>query len=242
MLEKGGGQDPFAGGREGHIDRVVHAAVHDRFNHAVARTPAEDVRGLGHERGLAGPLVGLLGERTLGPVDRAVETEVGPMQIVRAAGERLPLEPLFTPIRDAVPIGVRQFPDARRRRHIERAVEPHRAFGKHHLVGEHDARVEPAVTVLVLEAHDPVRLVGELFFDSVVRSRGVGDVEPPLLVEVRDDRAVHDRRTGDALDFEPGGNREDLIGDRRLSPRAREHERSEDDRCKPDSEHRGFHR
>ena len=74
MLEERRGQNAFAGGREGHVDRVVHAAGHDHFDRRIARPPAEDVRRARHERRLAGALVGLLGERALGPVDPAVGT------------------------------------------------------------------------------------------------------------------------------------------------------------------------
>ena len=83
---------------------------------------AEDVGRAGDERRLARPLVGLLGERPFAPVDPAVGAEIGPVQVVGAAGQRLALEPLDALVGDAVAIGVGQFPDARRRGDIERAV------------------------------------------------------------------------------------------------------------------------
>ena len=124
---------------------------------------AEDVRGLGDERRLAGPLVGLLGERPLAPVDPAVGAEVGAVQVVGAAGERLALEPLDALVGHAVAVGVGQLPDARRRRR-------RRASRRSHIVPSGNIiwsaktvlLVEPAVAVGVLEPDDPVRLLREL--------------------------------------------------------------------------------
>ncbi len=61
-----------------------------------------------------------------------------------------------------------------------------------------------AVAVLVLEPHDAVRAIGELLFDLVVRAGRVGDVEAALLVEVRDDGPIDQRRPSDAHDLEAG--------------------------------------
>ena len=170
MLQERRRQHPFAGGRERDVDRIVHPAGHHRLDHGVAGTPAKDVRSACHQRRLARAFVGLLGERAFGPIDPAVGTEVGPVEVVRAVGQRLSLKPLFASIGHAVSIGIRQFPDARRRRDIQGPVKPHRAFGKHHLVGEDDARVEPAIAVPVFEPDDPMRLVSQLLFNVVVRS------------------------------------------------------------------------
>ena len=151
-----------------------------------------------------GACVRLLREGALGPVDPAVGPEIRSVQIVGAAGQRFSLEPLLAPVGDAVAVGVGQLPDARRRGDVERAVEPHRAFGQHHAIGKHHAGVEAPVAVLVFEANDPVRAIGELLFDAVVRARRVGDVEPSLVVEVRHDRPIDEGRSGDALDREAG--------------------------------------
>ncbi len=204
MLEKRRADDALAGRREGDVDGVVHAAGHDHFDRRIPRPPPEDVRGAGHERGLPQPLAGLLRERALGPVDPAVRTEIRPVQIVGAPGQRLALVPLLTLVGDAITVGVGQLPDARRRGDIERTVEPHRALGQHHPVGKDDARIEAAVAVLVFEAHDAMRAIGELLLHPVVRARGVRDIQAALVVEVRDDGTVHERRAGDALDREAG--------------------------------------
>ena len=126
------------------------------------------------------------------------------MQIVRAAGERLALVPFLAAIGDAVTIGIGQLPDARRRGDVERPVEPHRPLGQHHPVGEDDADIEAAVAVRVFEPDDSMRSVRQLLLDAVVRSRGVGHVQAALVVEVRDDWPVDERRPGRALDFEAG--------------------------------------
>ena len=59
-------------GSEDDVDRVVHAAGHDRLDARSIGTAAEDVRRPGDKRRLARPLVGLLGKRPLAPVDPAV--------------------------------------------------------------------------------------------------------------------------------------------------------------------------
>ena len=95
-----------------------------------------------------------------------------------------------------------------RRGDVERAVEPHRSLGEHHLVGEDSPLVEFAVAVAVFQPHDPVRLFLELFLDIVVGAGGIGDIQPALVVERGGDRPVDQRRTGDPLDREPLGDRE----------------------------------
>ena len=151
---------------------------------------------------LPGPLVGLLGEGPLAPVDPAVGAEIGAVQVVGAAGERLALEPFDALVGHAVAVGVGQLPDAGRGRDVERAVVPHRPLGEHHLVGEDGPRVETAVAVAVLQPDDPVRPLGELLLDVVVRARRVGDVEPAVLIERGGDRPIDQRGPGHALDRE----------------------------------------
>jgi hypothetical protein len=172
------------------------------------------VRRPGDERGTPGTRVGLLRERPLAPVDPAVGAEIGPVQVVGAAGQRLALEPLLAAVGHAVAVGVGQLPDARRRRHVERAVGPQRPLGEHHPVGEGRPPVEATVAIDVLEPDDAMGPVLELDGDLVVRPRRLGDVEPPLLVEVGDDRPVDQRRAGGELDGEAVGQRERLAVER----------------------------
>ena len=68
----------FAAGREDDIDRVIHAAGHDRLDAGAIGPAAEDVGCAGDEWRLARPLVGLLGEGSLAPVDPAVGPGYGP--------------------------------------------------------------------------------------------------------------------------------------------------------------------
>ncbi len=197
-------QDAFTLGSERHVDGIVHPACQHDLERLVRRPAAKDVRCPRHKRRPTRPRMRLLREGPLGPVDPAVGPEIGSVQIVGAPGQRLSLEPLLAPIGDAVAIRVSEFPDARRRGDIERAVEPHRSFGKHHAIGKHHARVEAAVAVRVFEAHDPMRSIGELLFNAIVRAGGIGDVQPSVVVEVRHHRPVDERRSGDALDREAG--------------------------------------
>ena len=169
---------------------------------------AKDVGGARHERRFTSALVGLLREGALGPVDPAVEPKIGAVEIVGASRQRFRLEPLLALVGDSVTVGVGQLPDARRRRHVERPVQPHRPLRKHHLVGKDGARVVASVAVLVHETDDAMRPVRELLLDLVVRAGGIGDVQAAVFVEVGDDGAVHEGRPGDALDLESGWHRD----------------------------------
>lgn len=127
--------------------------------------------------------IALLGERALAPVNPPVATKVRPMQIVGTAGERLALEPLLPLVSYAVAIGISQAPNARGRGDVKRTVVPKRAFGEHHLVGEHNGVIELPVAVAILQADDTVRLFRKLFLDRIIRTGRVSDVQPPLLIQ-----------------------------------------------------------
>ena len=208
MDEKRRREDAFAARREDDIDRVVHAAGHDWLDAAAVGPASEDVRRLGDERRLAGALIPLLGKRSLGPVNPAVRAEIRAVQIVRAACQGLPLEPLAALVGHAVAFGVGQLPNTGRRGDIDRAGVPHRPFREHHLVGEDGALVEFAVAVGVFQSQNPVRSFLELLLHILIRTGRIGDVEPPLFIEVRGDRPIHQRRPGGQLDLEAGRQRE----------------------------------
>ena len=91
---------------------------------------------------------------------------------------------------------------------VERAVEPHRPFGEHHVRREDRGLVELAVAVGVFEPDDAVRLLLDLLGDLLVGAGRVGDVEPALLVEGGDDGPVDERRPGGQLDGEADRQRE----------------------------------
>jgi len=63
----------------------------------------------------------------------------------------------------------------------------------------------------MIDTDDPVRPLGKLLLDIVVRARRVGDVESTLLVERGGDRPVNQRRSGHWLDREPRGHLEGAI-------------------------------
>ena len=202
MLQERRREDPLAAWCKDHVHRVIHAASHHRLDPGPIRTAAEDMRSPRHKLRLAVAFVRLLGERSFAPIDPAVGAGVRAVQIVGAPRQRLAGEPFFAFVGHAVAVGVGELPDAGRGRNIERAVQPHRAFGKHHLVGEDDRLVELAVAVGVFQTHDAMRFFGELLFDFVVRARRVGDIQPPLLVKIADNRPVDQRRPGDLFNLE----------------------------------------
>jgi hypothetical protein len=65
--------------------------------------------------------------------------------------------------------------------------------------------VEAAVAVGVHEPDDAVRALLELHIRFLVRAGAVGDVEPSLLVKVRADRPLNERRSGDRHDLNSAG-------------------------------------
>ena len=176
MLEERGGEDPLSAGSKRDFHRIIHPARHDRFQAGAVRSAAEDMRRAGDKRGFARAVEGLLSKGSLAPIDPAIGSQVGAVHVVRAAGQSLALEPFFALVRHAVAVGVRQFPNAGGSADIERAVEPHRPFREHHLVREHRALIEEPVAIGVLQAHDAMRFLRQLFIHLVVGARGIGHI------------------------------------------------------------------
>jgi hypothetical protein len=166
-LDDRGRENPLAFRRERHVDRVVHPARHHRFEARAVGAAAKDVGGARLPLA-AVHQVRLLGEGALAPVNPTVGARIGTVQVVRAAGKGLALEPLDAVLGHAVAIAVGELPDARRRRHVERAALEHGAGEEHHPIGEHDALVEPAVAIDVFKTNDAMGTLGELLLDGVV--------------------------------------------------------------------------
>ena len=159
MLEESGGENPLPFGCESDVHWIIHPTRHHRLHQGVAGTAPEDVGCARNPGRLAGTFISLFSKRAFAPVNPSVQAEIRTVQIVGASSEGFPLKPFLALVRDAVSIGISKFPDARRCGYIERSIEPHRAFGKHHFVGEHDTLVKPAVPVRVFQPHDSVRLL-----------------------------------------------------------------------------------
>src|SRR5439155_20604964 len=154
--------------------------------------------------------VSLLGERAFGPVEVSVRTEVGAVEVVGAAGQRAAIEPLFALVRDAIAVSIRKSPNARRSGDVNGPLVPEAALREHHLIGEHDRFVEATVAVSVLETQDAVRWIGELFVRFFIRTGGVSDVEAAVVIKAGADGPLQERRPGDHVDIESGGNGEGL--------------------------------
>ena len=169
--QEGSGEDPLAAGGKDHLDRIIHAAGHDRLDAGTVRAGAKDVRGARDQGRPARSLVSLLGEGTLAPVDPAVRAQVRAVQVVGAAGQRLAVEPDLALVRLAVVVGVRQLPDLRRGADVDRPAIPQDPLREHHLVGEHGRLVEHPGPLGVFEADDPVRRVLDLLGDFLIRAR-----------------------------------------------------------------------
>ncbi len=239
MNKERGGEDPLSARSENHVNGIVHAASHHRFDRTAFRRLAKDVSRAGPE-GRSRSGVDLLGKCPFTPVDPTVQPRIRSVKVIGATRERLTFEPLDPLVGHSVAVGIGQLPDGGRARpHIQRAAQPHRSLRKHHLVGEDGALVEDSVPVAVLEPHDPVRLLLELLLDIVVRARRVRDVQPPLVVERGRDRPVNERRTGDPVDRESLRHFDRAAVDLGLAPSGfarttrREHHEDDDMRKSP---------
>ena len=109
----------------------------------------------------------------------------------------------------AVAVGVLEVEQVGRRAHVDAAV-PAGDGGRHrHVGGEQRALVVDAVAVGVLEHPDAAPFAGRAAGPSsragvLVVLGELGDVEPPVLVEVDRHRAAQQRLGGDQLDVEAG--------------------------------------
>src|SRR5688572_2527328 len=83
--EKCAGQYPFASGREGDRNRVVHAPSQNRLNPGPVRQCAEDMRRTRNQGPATRQGVSLFGKGPLAPVDPAIGSQMRPVQIVGAA-------------------------------------------------------------------------------------------------------------------------------------------------------------
>ena len=240
-VDEGAGEEDFALAREGHTDRVVHAARHDDVEPCAVGPHAEDVRGAVLQDGAVAERVGLFGERAFGPVEEAVRPEIGTVDVVGAAGEGAALEPFLAFVGHAVAIGVGEFPDARRPGDIDGTGVPETALREHDLVREDDGRVVDAVAVGVFQAKDAMRGVLELLGGRGVGAGGIGHVEPAAIVDASADGALDEVRRGDAFDDEAGGHDELAALDGELGRRQRVLRKSRQGGSKGNGQKAGFH-
>src|SRR5437660_4589255 len=193
-------ENRVARGCKGDFHRIIHAAAHDRINAGAIRTAAEHMRRRVRNRREAGAFVGLFCESAFAPVNPAIGTEVRTVNIVGATAQRLALKPFAAAIGNTVAVRIFELPDGRRRAAIDSAVEPKKTFGKHHMIGENDALVEPAIAMTVLETKDAVGFLLKLFFDLVIAPGGVSYVKAATVIEVGRDWPVYERRARDFLE------------------------------------------
>ena len=174
VLKKGAAHDQVTLGSPRQAHRIVHACGEDRLD--VFRAP-QAVVGPEHMGGACGPaglarqVISLLREGPLAPIDFLVRTKVGPMQIVGTASQGFSVEPHGAAFRYAIVIRIREAPDLRRSRHVERAFVPEAALRKHQIIREDGAPVIDAIAVGILQPQDPVRLLPQLLRDRLIAAR-----------------------------------------------------------------------
>ena len=215
--QKGRGEKSLSRGGEDHIDRVVHSAGDQRFDTPVGAILADHMGRLRHQRRPAWLQEGLFGPSPFRPIEATVVAPEGSVHVVRAAGERLALVPLFAFLGDSIAVAIGELPQAGWGGHVQRALVPKRPLGKHHPVGEQGPRVENSIAIGVDQPDNLMGGGGQLAIHLLVAARRIGDIQTPLFVEVSRDGAGDQRRPGDQLPGEAGGNLERRR--RRLSTR-----------------------
>src|SRR5437763_4399688 len=110
----------FARARKRDAHRIIHPSCEYRFHSSVVRPRPEDVGCSSNERSSALPLVFLLGESSFAPIDPPLWAQVRTMKIIRAARQGLAIVPFTAQIDNPIAIGIRELPNARRRRNIQR--------------------------------------------------------------------------------------------------------------------------
>ena len=208
VLEKCRGEDSLATCCKSDLYRVVHATRHDRFDRATLGPPSKDVRCARDKCLATGERVSLFFEGTLAPVNPAIGSDVGTMQVIGTAIQGLAVEPDLAFVSHPVVIGVRQLPDLWRCTDVDRPLMPGAAFREHHAIRKHDALVEDPVAIDVFQPEDAVRLVLQLDLDRIVGTAGVSNIEPAAVIKVGADRAANKWRSGDWLDCETIRDRE----------------------------------
>lgn len=189
-------------GGEIDLDRVVHATERVPLHIAAVGLAGPDARrqAFVHD----GPvfLDDVVTLAAVAPVEPAVGMQKRAVHIRRVTVKRVAPDDHLALIGHAVAVGVRQFPDARRRCDVERAIKPRAALRKRHLVGEHRTLVVDAIAVRVLEHHD---LVGQLLLQPLpveIQPGRIAHEEPPVVVNGAHHRVIHQwwRRRDDELE------------------------------------------
>ena len=118
-LKKRPAQHPLARRGKRHPHRVVHAAREHRLEPRPVRSRPKDVRRPRHKGLPVSQRVPLLGEGAFRPIEPTLRPEIRPVQIVRTPRQRLAVIPLLPSVRHAVAIRIGEFPNVRRRSHVE---------------------------------------------------------------------------------------------------------------------------
>ena len=200
------GAEELAGRGDGQAGRVIAAdqGMPADVGAIGAHRPDAAGQALVHERAVR--LLHVMTLAAMRPVKAAIR--VSPRTVdVGAVGR--PLETAHQQLAlvgHAVAVGVRELPDAGRRGHVERAVQPAGALRHRQAVGEDRAAIEDAVAVAILQHHDAAGLLGLVPRRAPGRPRGIAHEETTLRVHAAQGR-VRDHPGGGGLDqLEAGGH------------------------------------
>jgi hypothetical protein len=146
------------------LDGIVHAATGEGLDLAPTQLRRPDPRGLALLHDLPGVAVGN-GETlaAVAPVEASVRMKKGTVDIGGVAGEVEAGRELFAHLGTAIAILVGETPEARRRHHVERIIDPERALGKGQAVGKESRFVEDAVLVGIFDEPDRAWFLREEF-------------------------------------------------------------------------------
>ena len=195
MLEKGAVHDQIAFRSPGEADRIVHARRENRLD--VFRTirawggPEHMGRRGGPSR-LAGQVVSLRRKGSFAPVEFFVRACIRAVQVIGTTGQGFPIKPDVTLLRDSIAIGIGEFPDLGRSRHVKRPFMPEAALREHQVFREHRALVKDAIAIRVGQPQHTMRLFFQLLGGGLIAAGGFSQVEPPLVIKTGFHRPFHE--------------------------------------------------
>ena len=192
---KVGGPDQFAGRREIEAGGVVGAAE---------RVPA-DVGAVGQHRPDAAVEAGMhegavllldgVSLATVRPIEAAVGMQTRAVAVRAVGGPLETADEQLALVRDAVAVGVGEFPDARGVGHVEASVEEVRALRVSQFVREDGATFEHAVLVAILQEEDAVGKDGLELLRAPIYASGVAHEQATLVIDASH-RGIGNHRSG----------------------------------------------
>jgi len=207
--------DDLALVREIDLDRIVHSAAGERLDFATAELGRPDPRAFARFHDLPRVVVGNgKALATVRPEKASVRMQKGSVHIGGVAGEIKTGREFLLHLGAAVPVLVGEAPEARRRHHVERVVNPKSALRESEFVGKECGLVKDAVSICVLQHPDRARPLAEKSLFVQIHPRIFRNKKSTAIIERRHDRMFHQPRRHRRGHRDPRINYE-IVGDER---------------------------